>query len=177
MWWGWAVLAALVRIILYYVNVTCLRVHDPPSPVPRLTGPESASPVESCFCHFTLWLFTVDSWSLAPLADALCFSKLVGFLLLIQMLNNLKGDPLEIRYNIQCLKKHQTRFYWVCLFEIMVISLMLCSPTTKATTQHHHHHNNHHHQRPIRQSDFFSIAHSLCKKPHGVEVPVGALYT
>ena len=44
-----------------------------------------------------------DSRSLAPLADALRFRKQDGLLLLIQMLNNLKGDPLEIRYNIQCL--------------------------------------------------------------------------
>ena len=97
MWWGWAVLAALVRIIIYNVNVTCLRVHDPLSLVRRLTGPESASPLESRFCHFTLWLFIADLRSLMPLADALRFSKQGGFLLLIQMLNNLKGDPLQIR--------------------------------------------------------------------------------
>ena len=63
-------------------NLQCLRVHDPPSLVLRLTGPESASPVESHFCHFTLWLFIADLRSLAPLADALCFSKQGGFLLL-----------------------------------------------------------------------------------------------
>ena len=58
--------------------------------------------------------------------------------------------------------KHQTRFYWICLFEIMVISLIprssITKATTKATTRHHHHHNNHHHHhhhRTIRQSDFF----------------------
>ena len=49
-----------------------------------------------------------DSRSLAPLADALRFRKQDGLLLLIQMLNYLKGDPLEIRYNIQYLKTPDT---------------------------------------------------------------------
>ena len=55
-----------------------------------------------------LWLFMAESRSLAPLADALRLSKQSGFLLLIQLLNNLKGDPLEIRYSIQCLKTPDT---------------------------------------------------------------------
>ena len=142
----------------FFSHVLRLRVHDPPPIVPRLTGPESASPVESRFCHSTLWLFIADSRSLVPLADALRFSKQGScYLCRCWIIWKEIFWKYGTTFNVW---KHQTRFYWVSLFEIMVISLMPRSSTTKATTRHHNNHHHHHH-RTIKQSDFFFFSCTL----------------
>ena len=44
----------------------------------RLTGPESASPVESNKCHFSLFFICSNPRSLAPLTDALRLASRLG---------------------------------------------------------------------------------------------------
>ena len=177
MWWGWAVLAALVRFIIYNMSagswptIPCVEVDWPR--VCKSSG-QPLLPFYSLIIHGRIAITRAFSWRSTFKQTGMGSCYLYNCWIIWKVIPWKYGTAFNVW-------KHQTRFYWVCLFEIMVISLMPRSSTTKATTRHHHHHNNHyhqhhhHHHRTIRQSRFFSIAHSLCKKLHGAEVPAGAL--